>query len=152
MTEYVVDASVVTRFLLEEESFLPQVNRLIRDYVDDKIGLSAPTLFMFEVTNNIITAARGKRIKEEIATATFARFEALGIPLEEIEYSGMFELARQYGRTAYDAGYLALAEQKQVPLVTADEHLYNAVRGEFKWIMWIGDYGGPPPGGRSGAK
>jgi predicted nucleic acid-binding protein len=103
-------------------------------------------------TSNIITAARGKRIKEEIATATFTRFEALGIPLEEIEYSRIFELARQDGRTAYDAGYLALAEQKQVPLVTADEHLYNAVRGEFKWIMWIGDCGGPPPGDRSGAQ
>jgi hypothetical protein len=47
VTDYVVDASVVTRFLSEEEPFLPQVNRLIRDYADDKIGLSAPTLFMF---------------------------------------------------------------------------------------------------------
>ena len=63
MTEYVVDANVVTRFLLEEEPFLPQVDRLIQDYVDDKIKLSAPILFMFEVTDNIITAARGKRIK-----------------------------------------------------------------------------------------
>jgi len=107
---------------------------------------------MFEVTNNIITVARGKRIKEETAAATFARFEDLGIPLEEINYSRMFELARQYGRTAYDAGYLTLAEQRQVPLVTANEHLYNAVRGEFKWIMWIGDYGGLPHGGHSGAK
>jgi len=152
VTEYVVDANVVTRFLLEEEPFLPQVDRLIQDYVDDKIKLSAPILFMFEVTDNIITAARGKRIKEETAAATFARFEDLAIPLEEIEYSRMFELARQYGRTAYDTAYLALAEQRKVPLVTADEHLYNAVRGEFKWIMWIGDYGSPPQESRSRAK
>lgn len=58
MTEYGVDANVVTGFLLEEEPLLPQVNRSIRDHVDDRIGLSATTLFIFEVTNNIITASK----------------------------------------------------------------------------------------------
>jgi len=39
----------------------------------------------------------------------------------------------------YDASYLALAETEGIPLITADEGLYSAVRKDLKWVKWIGE-------------
>jgi predicted nucleic acid-binding protein len=57
--------------------------------------------------------------------------------------------AHQLGQgAAYDAAYLALAEQLQAPFWTADRRLANpAQQAGAAWVCWIGeDYPKAPPG------
>jgi predicted nucleic acid-binding protein len=51
------------------------------------------------------------------------------------------EIACRTGRTVYDSLYLALAVQQKVPMVTADQRLYNALRGGqlAAHLLWIED-------------
>ncbi len=39
-----------------------------------------------------------------------------------------------YNLSAYDASYLALADEESIPLITADERLYNTVKKDLPWI------------------
>lgn len=32
----------------------------------------------------------------------------------------------------------ALAEAEQIPFITADEIMYNAVKKDLKWVKWLG--------------
>lgn len=51
-----------------------------------------------------------------------------------------YELAEAFNRPrAYDAQYLALAERLDCSFWTADERLFNAVRGAFPRVRWVGE-------------
>lgn len=45
-----------------------------------------------------------------------------------------------YNRSAYDASYLALADDEGISLVTADKGLYYVVKKDLKWVEWLGDF------------
>lgn len=49
------------------------------------------------------------------------------------------EISMRYDRSFYDSLYLALALEEQLPLITADRKLYNALQGtdlSFT-ILWV---------------
>ena len=49
------------------------------------------------------------------------------------------EVADKLGlRASYDAHYLALAEHLGVELWTADDRFWNAAKGSFPWMRWVG--------------
>jgi predicted nucleic acid-binding protein len=59
---------------------------------------------------------------------------------EEISLRSI-KLAHLFGvPAAYDAHYLALAEQQNCEYWTADTRLWNTVKGRLSWIRWLGDY------------
>ncbi|MDH7514162.1 MAG: type II toxin-antitoxin system prevent-host-death family antitoxin [Clostridiales bacterium] len=43
------------------------------------------------------------------------------------------------GRSAYDASYLALAEEESAIFITADRTLFGNVKEELAWVKWLGD-------------
>jgi predicted nucleic acid-binding protein len=45
------------------------------------------------------------------------------------------EIAGQSRRSIYDSLYVALAEREQCELITADQRLFNALRGRFPFIV-----------------
>ncbi len=45
-----------------------------------------------------------------------------------------------YNCSVYDAAYLALAEERKEPFITADERLYYAVSGHLGQVIWVRDY------------
>lgn len=53
--------------------------------------------------------------------------------------SDALEIALAYGITAYDAAYVALAQQLALPLITADARLARAMDGTAHDIRWLGD-------------
>ncbi len=53
-------------------------------------------------------------------------------------YKRTLYFAETYKRSAYDAVYLSLSEDKQIPYLTADLKLYNAVKDKIKWVNLIG--------------
>ena len=54
-------------------------------------------------------------------------------------YPQVLHYGRTYGRSVYDASYLALAEIEDITLITADEGLYKAVKKSIPWVRWLGD-------------
>ena len=134
----IVDASIVLRAYFPDEE-QAQAQALIRSHVSGHTPLAAPTLLVYEFTNAILQAVRRRRITAEEGEAILGSFEGLAIQMEPVSWQQMLPLAHQFDRSAYDAAYLALAEAKQVPLVTGDLRLYNAVRDSLDWVRWIGD-------------
>ena len=135
----IVDASVILRaFFPDEEQ--DQAQALIREAVIGQLQLEAPYLLLYEVVNAVVQARRRGRVTDEQTVEILSSFEGLGIPLKPVSWQQMLPIALRFGRSAYDAAYLALAEADDQPLVTGDERLYNAVRELFPQVRWIGDY------------
>ena len=133
----IVDASVLLSAYFPDEAQVP-AQELIREHVSGRSRLLAPTLLVYELTNAVVQAIRRERIGNEVGEAILASFEGLRIELRPVSWQQMLPLAQRYGRSAYDAAYLALAEATGQPLVTGDRRLYHAVRDELAWVRWVG--------------
>lgn len=142
----IVDASVILRaFFPDEEQ--EQAQALIRDHVIGHVQLEAPDLLLYEVANAVVQARRRGRVTDEQAQGILSSFEGLGIALKPVSWQQMFAIALRFDRSAYDAAYLALAGVGDVPLITGDARLFNAVHEHLPQVQWIGDY---QPHGKGG--
>ena len=64
----VVDASVVLKWQLDDEEYIPQATALRNDfYALSVIKAIAPHLLIYEVINGIVTATRRKRLDSDKA-------------------------------------------------------------------------------------
>jgi predicted nucleic acid-binding protein len=136
----IVDASVIlSAFFPDEEQ--AQAQDLIRAHISGHERLGAPTLLLYELTNAVLQATRRERIAIETGEAIMRAFEGLNIELRPVAWRQMLSLSQRFDRSAYDAAYLALAEESGQEMITADRRLYRAVEGVLDWVRWIGDYG-----------
>jgi predicted nucleic acid-binding protein len=116
-----VDASVALKWFLPDEPLA-----IIRD----GSGLIAPDILVAEVCNGAWRAARLGRIGQdqvdEIAAILPRIFEALigaaSLAPRAVAIAGAID------HPVYDCLYVALAEVRQVPLVTADARLLGKLR------------------------
>jgi len=136
----IVDASVVLTAFLSDEMHQDEAHAVVQAHITDEAPLAAPTLLEYEVSNALLQATRQARITQQHASDILNAFARLSIDLQPIPPQVMFDLANALGRSAYDASYLALAQLRDQPLITADRKLYNAVHKQFDLILWIGDY------------
>ena len=137
----VVDASVVLKWQLDDEEYIPQATALRNDfYALGAIKAIAPHLLAYEVINGIITATRRKRLVSDKALEVLDNLMELGVELREVEPERVLESALEHNLAAYDAAYLALAESEGCELWTGDRSFYQAVKGELPQVKWIADY------------
>jgi len=121
----VVDASVAAK-LWFEESHSEVADRVLKS----GNHLVAPDLLFIEVAS--IAAKRVRRRLSPAGEATNAMVASKSF-LDDVEPSAglvdrAFELACNYGVSAYDGIYLALAEKHHAPVVTADSKLVARAR------------------------
>jgi predicted nucleic acid-binding protein len=139
MRRYVVDASVAAQWYFPEEH--TETAESLLEIA--KIELVAPDLLTVE-----IAALLHERVRRgEVDPGTAERIlEALDKDPVDLKPAG--DLARQAltlmlreGLGLHDAFYLALAMQAGCPLVTADRHLVDLLRGGplARHVVWIGD-------------
>ena len=86
--------------------------------------LIAPALIVSECANALWKYVRSNEMDLELArTAYSAMFNQIElVPDESLEMAPL-ELAAEYDHPAYDCFYLALSEQKSLPLITGDKRL-----------------------------
>ena len=141
MKSAVVDASVILKWYLIDETYGQKALDLLHQFITKELTILSPSLLEYEVINGLIIAQRRGRIREEKILTAIEGFFDLQIDLKDLPhfYQRSLKYCRVYNRSLYDASYLALAETEGIPLITADEGLYNAVKKDLKWVKWIGE-------------
>jgi predicted nucleic acid-binding protein len=126
---------------VEREFLTTQAAQVQADYSRRKIELIVPDLFWPEFGNVFWKAVWRKRISRITAEAAIRLIESSGIrstPSEPL-LGPAFQIATEYNRTLYDAIYVALAAVNNMPLLTADDRLANALAAHFP-VRWLGAY------------
>jgi predicted nucleic acid-binding protein len=126
---FVLDASVAAKWFLSDEASSDADAVLKRAEIETAV---APSIFSLEIQNLLLSAERAGRIaSQEVEDALDVlrdlpvRLVTSGdrfIPIAELA------LAREFDLSAYDAAYLACAEDLDLELVTADAPLEHAAR------------------------
>jgi len=136
----VIDASAVIASLLPDEPYRVASLRILKEFLSGNLELFAVPLLRFEIANALWKAISRGRTKLSDAQAALREFEAFNLPEREVATQDILTTAHTYKRSAYDAAYLALAKSEQVLLVTADKHLYNAVKDKSRLVLWVEDF------------
>lgn len=141
MSDYVVvDASVAVKWLIEEVHS-EEALALGDAWAEAGVTLAAPHLMPFEVTN----ALHRRVVSEELSTQRAAELVEFLLDMR-IELRGSrglhvraLELASEFGqRAAYDSHYLALAEELDCGLWTADARYYRAAASSVDRVRLLG--------------
>ena len=127
MSDLVLDASLALRWFLEDEA-----NREYGLAVLSSLSANralVPVLWFYEVGNGLLMGFRRKRIALDQIETFLTRLKALPIEAPPQSYDDILRLpsiAQRYGLTNYDAAYLSLAQQLDLPLATCDSRLRRA--------------------------
>ena len=140
MKTFVVDAGVLVGAFLPDEPYLEEARLLTDAHGEGKVRLIAPTLLPYECAHAILKAVRRQRIAAGVAREMLTEMISLGIQAVPVDPVVALEIALLHHRSAYDAAYLALAEQEGAPLITADLRLHNAVKEALPWVIWVADW------------
>lgn len=124
---FVIDASVTMAWCFDDEA-APGTDALLARLSEE--GALVPHLWEYEVANVLLVAEQRGRISE----AQAGRFTSLLAQLPIVRGgdigtgSTILALGRRHGISAYDAAYLAVAEQAGIGLATLDGRLRGAAR------------------------
>lgn len=127
MRELVLDASVIIKwFTVRDENGSEQAEALRQEYQRGGSAVICPSLMFLEVINVV---GRSWREDEASLLKLAARLDRLAFEIDEPELPAIaIWVAR--GLTAYDAAYVAIAEKRNVPLVSDDSRIL-AVAGNL---------------------
>ncbi len=122
--EFVLDCSITMAWCFEDES--TAFTEFVLDGLQDS-SAKVPNLWPLEVANVLLIAERKKRLSFFQAVNFKSSLEALPIIIDPLTssraFETIFELAREYKLTSYDAAYLELAWREKLPLCTLDAAL-----------------------------
>ena len=138
--ECVVDASVGIKVILREP--LSDLADALFALLDERppARLHVPDLFFLECANILWKATWRSGYAPDRAREGLHDLRALPLlsaPVADLSERAL-SLALDHGISAYDACYVALAEQLGVPLVTADERLVAKMAGSAHDVRWLG--------------
>lgn len=125
---FVIDASVVVAWCLEDESSDAADAAVIRLMAEGGI---APAHWPIEIACALRSAERRGRLDEASISGLRPRLAALPIEILPVELStalSVIETARRHDLSVYDACYLDLADIRGVGLATVDARLALACR------------------------
>jgi predicted nucleic acid-binding protein len=137
----VIDASVVLKWYLSDEEQGDMALDILESHASDRLSLHAPALLEFEVANGLAIARKRARVGDDDALKAMDGFAGLGIgiyPLLSLFPKVLF-YCDKYDISAYDAAYVALADDLKAEFVTADKRLFNSTR-ELGFVKWIGEF------------
>lgn len=143
MTLIVVDSNLVAAIILP----LPYSDAAREAIAGWKLAgymVMGPVLLEYEFTTILRRAQFHGLMDSDQATFALQRVKNLhiqSIPPSDYLHRGALEWAERLGQSrAYDAQYLALAEQENAELWTGDKRLANGARAlGVDWVHWVGE-------------
>jgi predicted nucleic acid-binding protein len=142
MSYWVVDANLAVNTAL---NFSQNLENFWKRVHLEQITPCAPRLWMSETTSAIRAYLAQKQIDVKEAEQALVTIHALRVEIIDEDKAlclRALELAGMLGQSkAYDAFYLAVAEQMKAEFWTADERLNNRCRGDLSlgWVHWINE-------------
>jgi predicted nucleic acid-binding protein len=119
----VLDCSTLAGLIFEEDWQAQALQKI------EGRSLKAPYLLEVEITS--VALKKHRRGGLDIASSGLARYVDMDIELFEVSAVDVFELAKRYQLSAYDASYLWLAAELTCPLATFDEKLAIAAQAHL---------------------
>ncbi len=145
---YVVDASTVVKWHLDDEQYGQEAMEVLADYREGRVALLAPENLRYEVPGALRTAVvRGRLSREDgrLAVESFLDLDLPTVRASSLTLLG-YDYAFRYGCSFYDALYLALADVASCPLLFADHRLRSSLQSRFPHALWLADYRSPGSG------
>ena len=142
-TPICVDASLVVR-LLQGSAGGASVAGVWRSWLAEGRPLVAPALLFYEVTNALRRYVVAGEMTGDGAAQALGLAMALPVQLHEDAdlHQRALEMAARFGLpAAYDAHYLALAEQLGAEFWTADRRLGHAIGSAVSWVRLVESLG-----------
>lgn len=134
MQSAIIDASIAVKWTVQEE----HADRALAVLESCK-DMAAPVHWLAEAANALWAKARKHELtpaQAEERAAALADAPVAPLPLDHL-LKPAFAVAMRVGVTVYDALYLAAAQQRQCPLVTADRRLVDAAVNEGVETVWL---------------
>ena len=126
MEELVIDTSVIIKwYAVPQEAGHPIAKGLLSGHVEGRRRLHIPMLALYEA-GNVLRQLRARVTGGERSFEHVANLFSLGLsthPLTLARAMLASELAHLFDLSFYDACFVALAQELNIPLVTADERL-----------------------------
>lgn len=125
--KYVLDSSILIKWLGEEAEDFEQAMQVRADYAAENIGVLIPALVFWELGNYL-----GRKYDDKTATSTFQSYQNYRFRphLLSLATSNMaFKIMQKCPQASfYDASYHALAMQNQAVFLTSDKKYYDKTR------------------------
>jgi len=130
MEKVVADASVIAKWFVDE-IYSDNARKLRDEFINGSVEILSPELMPYEVLNAL--KYTGLFSKEEIVliARALALYGFRLFPLTKNLAEKTAEIAMRRNTTVYDAAYIALAEEQNAQLFTADEKLIKSVDLDF---------------------
>lgn len=139
-TYLVIDASVSLKWVLDDEENTENALALRDDGIRGRFQMVAPSLWLYEVANGMVTATRRSRVTHEQGRESLALLTAMAIRFADAELDDCYRTALKYRVAFYDATYMTLADALGTDLWTGDLKFFENVRADAHFVRWIGDY------------
>lgn len=141
MSAVVIDASVVLRWLLVDETDRARA-LAVRDRI--QAGLFEPRQpphFPMEVASALVTAARAGRLQASAVGPLMRQLEAFRLELTDPGdfAAGAAEAALELGLRVPDAGYIVCARRTGGTLITADRRLFDVALNSGTAVAFLAE-------------
>jgi len=139
--KYVIDASVALKWVLTEPDS-PKAISLRADFRNQIHELLAPDVFTVEVAHALTRAERKGLIKTPQAIRLLA--DVLSTPIPMVHFRPLLSRAISISSAlrcgVYDCIYVALAEQENCELITADDKLVKTLGTIFPFLITLASF------------
>lgn len=140
--QIVIDASVLLKAYFPDEEGSEKAKEVLFLYSLGKLDLFAPSLIHYEISNAVFIGYKRKRLNFNEAKDIQQKILNLDIERYDLNFfkEKLLDVCKRFNISVYDASYLLLADKLKINLVTGDKRFFNAVKAEFKNVIWIEDF------------
>ncbi|MEK7112262.1 MAG: type II toxin-antitoxin system VapC family toxin [Patescibacteria group bacterium] len=130
MKVFVIDSSTCLKWVLKDEVNYKIAQLILKDYLEGKIALVAPNLWVYEVANGLNSAVLSKRItisKAKRLLGLIIKTKPNLLPMEPV-IQKCLKNSNKYKISIYDSVYISLAEEHKISLLSSDKKLISKVK------------------------